>query len=33
MNSVRWVMECSALIVILIILELYAAVAGDHDMP
>lgn len=33
MSNPRWFMECSALIVILIILELYAAVTGDHDMP
>lgn len=33
MSDTRWFMECAALIVILLILELYAVVTGDHDMP
>ncbi|PLS24195.1 hypothetical protein Tam1G_1772 [Bifidobacterium imperatoris] len=33
MSNVRRFMECAAFLAVLLILELYAAVTGDHDMP
>lgn len=33
MNRIRWLSECAGLIAVVLAFELYAALAGDHDMP
>ncbi|KFI92415.1 hypothetical protein BISA_0815 [Bifidobacterium saguini DSM 23967] len=33
MSRIRWAFECAALISVLLLLEIYAAITGDRDMP
>lgn len=33
MNRIQWLVEYAGLIAVVLALELYAALADDHDMP